>query len=52
MGSKVEEFQKKYPSKAEKEKALKAMSNTQIDALIKDSSNIQAKVFYASFKKK
>lgn len=52
MGKKVDEFQKKYPTKADKEKALKSMTNKEIDALIADSTNIQAKIFYKSFKKK
>lgn len=47
----VDEFQKKYPTKAEKEKALKAMNNKEIDQLIKDSSNTYAKIFYSKFKK-
>lgn len=48
---KIEEFQKKYPTKADKQKALRAMSNEQIDELIKASGNVQAKIFYKSFKK-
>lgn len=48
---KIEEFQKKYPTKADKEKALRAMSNSEIDALISASTNIQAKIFYKKFKK-
>lgn len=48
----VSRFQKAHPTKASKEKALRGMTNAQIDTLIKDSSNIQAKNFYASFKKK
>lgn len=48
---KIEDFQKQYPTKSEKEKALRAMSNEQIDELIKASSNIQAKIFYKKFKK-
>lgn len=51
MGKIVDDFQKKYPTKESKEKALKEMSNTAIDALIADSTNIQAKVFYKKFKK-
>lgn len=47
----VEKFQKAHPTKASKEKALRSMTNAQIDALIRASSNIQAKNFYASFKK-
>lgn len=50
-GNAVERFQKKHPTRASKEKALKSMTNDQINRLIRASSNIQAKNFYASFKK-
>lgn len=52
MADIIEDFQKKYPTRAEKEKALRNMTNEQIDELIKASTNVQAKIFYASFKKK
>lgn len=48
----VKDFQKAHPTKASKERALKGMTNAQIDKLIKSTPNIQAKNFYASFKKK
>ena len=48
---KVLEFQKKYPSKAAKEKALKSMTDAQIDELIADCPNVQGKIWYKSFKK-
>ena len=48
----VKEFQKAYPTRADKEAALRSMSNEEIDKLIDSCSNIQAKIFYASFKKK
>lgn len=48
---KVDEFQKKYPTKESKIKALQAMTNKQIDELIADSTNVQAKVFYKKYKK-
>ena len=47
----VQKFQKAHPTKVSKEKALKSMTNTQIDALIRATSNVQAKNFYAKFKK-
>ncbi len=47
----VFEFQKAYPTKTEREKALKSMSNEQIDKLISTCGTPQAKVYYASFKK-
>lgn len=50
--SAVQKFQKAHPTRASKEKALKGMTNAQIDKLIKSTPNIQAKNFYASFKKK
>lgn len=49
--SKVLKFQKDHPTKQDKINALKKMSNEQIDELIKDSPNIQAKIWYKSFKK-
>ena len=45
------EFQEKYPTKADKEQALRNMSNEEIDALINATNNIYAKIFYSSFKK-
>ena len=48
----VYEFQKANPTKLEKERALREMTNEQIDELIETSRNIQAKIFYSSFKKK
>lgn len=47
----VAEFQDMYPTKPEKEHALKDLSNAQIDLLIESCSNVQAKIFYATFKK-
>jgi len=52
LDNKIEEFQHRYPTRAEKEEALRNMSNEEIDDLIGASSNVQAKIFYASFKKK
>lgn len=52
MNGIIEKFQSDYPTKADKEKALKSMTNAQIDELIKASGNVQAKIFYSSFKKK
>ena len=46
----IEDFQKKYPTKAEKENALRGMSNAEIDRLIEASTNIQGKIFYSKFK--
>ena len=52
MADLISKFQKEHPTRASKEKALKSMSNAQIDQLIKASTNVQARIFYASFKKK
>ncbi len=45
------DFQKLHPTKSSKEKALKSMTNAQIDQLISACPNVQAKIFYASFRK-
>ena len=50
MSKVIEDFQKKYPTRADKEKALRGMSNAQIDKLINASSSIQGKNFYSQFK--
>lgn len=47
----IKDFQEKNPTKKDKENALKKMTNEQIDELIKASGNVQAKIFYSSFKK-
>ena len=49
---KILEFQSKYPTKEEKEEALKKMTDEEIDELINSTTNIQARVFYSSFKHK
>lgn len=48
----VFEFQDAHPTKAGREKALKAMTNAQIDKLVKTCGTPQGKAYYASFKKK
>ena len=50
MNKPIEDFQKEYPSKAEKEKALTEMSNAEIDRLIEASTNTQGEIFYSKFK--
>ena len=52
MADIISDFQKAHPTKASKDKALRSMTNAQIDRLIKASSNVYAKNYYASFKKK
>ena len=47
----IDEFQKKYSTKEEKEAALAAMSDEEIDRLIGAAGTVQAKMFYARFKK-
>lgn len=47
----VREFSAKYPTRKEKEEALRKMSDEEIDALIRDCPNIQGKIFYSKFKK-
>ena len=52
MENLIDTFQEKYPTRAEKEKALNNMTNEQIDELINASSNIYGKIFYSKYKKK
>ena len=47
----VFEFQKAFPTKAEREKQLKSMSNAEIDKLISTCGTPQGKVYYKKFKK-
>ena len=47
----LEKFQKEYPTKKEKEEALKQMSNDEIDELISHCGTPQGKAFYKKFKK-
>lgn len=46
----VKEFQEKYPTRAEKEEALRQMTDEEIDELISTVDNIQGKIFYSKFK--
>lgn len=47
---KMLEFQKRYPTKVGKARALNKMTDKQIDALIQDSPNVNQKIWLASFK--
>ena len=47
---KVKEFQKLFPTREDKEKALSAMNDNEIDERIADSNNIYGKIFYSKFK--
>lgn len=47
----VFEFQKAFPNKADREKALKNMTGAQIDKLVSTCGTAQAKIYYSSFKK-
>ena len=46
----VKEFQELYPTREDKEKALSAMNDNEIDELIADSNNVYGKIFYSKFK--
>ena len=48
----LKDFQEKYPTRAEKEKALQTMTEEQIDELVRACGTMQGKIFYSSFKKK
>lgn len=45
-------FQNAHKTKAAREKALKGMTNAQIDKLVATCGTKQGKAYYASFKKK
>ncbi len=47
----VFEFQKKYPVKADRIKALINMSNKEIDEIINSCGTQQGKIYYSKFKK-
>ena len=51
MDRKIIGFQEEYPTKEEKENALKQMTNEEINELIEASTNIYAKTFYSSLKR-
>ena len=46
----AKEFGEKYPTRVEKEEALKRMTDDEIDELIKSQDNIYGKIFYSRFK--
>jgi len=46
----AKEFGEKYPSREEKEEALKQMTDEEIDELIESQDNIYGKIFYSKFK--
>ena len=52
MNKIIEDFQRKYPTREEKENALKDMSDAQIDELIEAQPNIYGKIFYEKFRSK
>ena len=47
----VFEFQKKYPVKADRVKALINISNKEIDEIINSCGTQQGKIYYSKFKK-
>ena len=47
----VFEFQEAYPAKPDREKALRNMTNEDIDKLIVTCGTNQGKAYYASFKR-
>jgi len=50
-GMTVFEFQQMYPNKMARERALREMSNKEIDDIIVSCGTAQGKAYYASFKK-
>lgn len=51
MGKINDEFHEKYPTREEKEEALRNMTDEQIDEMIEAMPNIYGKIFYSRFKK-
>ena len=47
----LEKFQREHPTKEDKEKALKTMTNEQIDELIEACGTVQGKIFYSKYRK-
>ena len=47
----IEAFQENYPTREEKEAALRNMTDEQIDEMIEAMPNIYGKIFYSRFKK-
>ena len=45
----INEFQAKYPTKGEREEALRNMTVEHISELIDATPNIQAKIYYSRF---
>ena len=50
-GTSIFEFQKMYPTRGAREKALRGMSNEEIDEIISSCGTPQGKAYYASFKR-
>ena len=48
----ISDFQTEYPTKQEKENALRNMTDEEIDVLIKASPSVYGKIFYSYFRKK
>ena len=47
----VFEFQEDFPTREQREEKLKAMSDSEIDQLIRSCGTIQGKIYYSKFKK-
>ena len=47
----ISAFHTRYPTKQEKENALRNMANEEIDGLIKASPSVYGKIFYSHFRK-
>ena len=50
MSDVIKNFQTKYPTKAAREKALKGMTDTQIDKLIDAMPSVQGKIYLSKFR--
>jgi hypothetical protein len=46
------EFQKLYPTKEEREEAIKRLPDEEIDEIINSCGTVQAKIYYSQLKKR
>ena len=47
----INEFQELYPSKEEREEAVKKLSDDEIDEIIESCGTVQGKIYYSQLKK-
>ena len=48
----LQEFQEKYPTREDREEAVKSLSDQEIDKMIVGAGIVQAKIYYSRLKKR